>query len=125
MAKLLSVLIFFTLSASAQDPRPKVLIDTSQISSVEILKTTLHKKTGPPRKTLTQKQYIDFAQKWNTSKKLGADKYNDKYSIYISLKNGEVRRFSIKGVKIQESWSWQTYVMDDKQYFDKIWAAIK
>jgi hypothetical protein len=116
------ILFIFTLSTFAQNSK-KATINVDDISCVEILKVSTTKAPSITKK-LTKKQYLDFAQKWNAANQIGADKFRMKYFVYLSLKNGKKRQFSISGFRIQES-GWMTYNIGDKQYFDSIWKAIK
>jgi hypothetical protein len=115
--------LLITLTTAAQN-NPKINIDITTISYVEIIKVNSSDKHKYKTKKMSKEQYLDFAQKWNVSKKLGADKYNMKYFVEVVLKNGQKRQFSIRDKRIQEA-DWATYDIGDKQYFDKIWATIK
>jgi hypothetical protein len=119
---ILLLLLLFTLSTFAQNSKKKQ-IDVNNINYVEILKVSTTKAPSKTKK-LSKKLYIDFAQRWNDSKEIGANKYRMKYFVYLFLKNGEKRQFSVSGFRIQES-GWMTYDIGDKQYFDTIWNAIK
>ncbi len=123
MIKILLILIV-TLTTIAQNSNEKKHIDTNDISYVEIVKVNFSDPTKSLTKKMSERQYVDFVQKWNTSKSLGADKYKMKYYVYLFLKNGTKRQFTISGTKIQEE-HWLTFDIGDKLYFDNIWAAIK
>jgi hypothetical protein len=108
----LFLLLFLSIKTVAQDPNYKRSIDTAQIKYAEIVKVDFLRKTLSKPKKLTKKQYLDFAKKWNSSKKLGVDKYKIKYFLYLVDK------------KIQEA-NWATFDIGDKLYFDKIWNGRK
>jgi hypothetical protein len=120
----LFLLLFLSIKTVAQDPNYKRSIDTAQIKYAEIVKVDFLRKTLSKPKKLTKKQYLDFAKKWNSSKKLGVDKYKIKYFLYLVLKNGKKRQFTIRDKKIQEA-NWATFDIGDKLYFDKIWNGRK
>jgi hypothetical protein len=44
--------------------------------------------------------------------------------LYLVLKNGKKRQFTIRDKKIQEA-NWATFDIGDKLYFDKIWNGRK
>ncbi len=117
-------LLLSSIKTAAQDPNYKRSIDTTQIKYVEIVKVDFSRKTLSKSKKLSKKQYLDFAKKWNSSKKLGVDKYKIKYFLYVFLKNGKKRQFTIRDKKIQEA-NWATFDIGDKLYFDKIWNGRK
>lgn len=122
-----SIIILFALVVTsiinAQEPNKK-LIDTSEISSVEIVKLNQADRSRSQTKKLDKKQYAEFAQKWNSATALGADKYKMSYYVYVYTKNGQKRQFTISSNKIQES-DWLTFDIKNKQYFDSLWKAIK
>ena len=120
----LAVLLITGLNAFAQDQKDKLAIDTTQVSYVELVKVNFESPTTSLTKKLNKAQYADLAIKWNTSKKLGADKYKMKYYVYVYLKNGKKRQFTISDNKIQEE-DWLTFDLTDKTYFDKLWNAAK
>jgi hypothetical protein len=72
--------LLITLTTAAQN-NPKINIDITTISYVEIIKVNSSDKQKYKTKKMSKEQYLDFAQKWNVSKKLGADKYNG--TIYL------------------------------------------
>ena len=118
------VIQFFALSVLGQNSKQKIVIDTSTIKYVKILKTNTKKAFSYSTKKLNKKQYCAFAQKWNNSKELGADKFAGSYTIVIYQKNKRERRFTINNNKIQES-GWLTYDLVDKKYFDELWKKCK
>jgi len=120
IALLLSTAVVFSQGSEKR----LVLIDTADVNYVELVKVNFSEPVKSPKKLLTKKQYSDFAVKWNTSKALGADKYKMQYYVYVVLKNGSKRQFTISGSKVQEQ-DWMTYDIGDKLYFDKLWAATK
>jgi hypothetical protein len=124
MMKILFLILTSAFTAFAQDSNRKTIIDISQVSYIEIVKVKFSGSTTSQTKKLSKKQCLDFAQKWNVSKELGADKYRMKYFVDVFLKNGEKRQFSIRDAKIQE-YSWTTFDIGGKLYFDKLWNEIK
>ncbi len=123
--KIIFFLLISTFNFVAQETvKGKELIDTNQISYMEIVKVTTSQSVASVTKKVSKKQFVDFAQKWNNSKEQGADKFRMKYFVYLYLKNGTKRQFSIRDAKIQES-GWLTFDIGDKTYFDKIWNKIK
>lgn len=120
---LLSVFLVATCTGFAQTAE-KRLIDTAEVNYVELVKVNFSEPVKSQKKLLTKKQYSDFAVRWNASKPLGADKYKMKYYVYVILKNGSKRQFTISGSSIQEQ-DWMTHDIGDKLYFDKLWEAIK
>lgn len=120
---LLSVLLLATCSGFAQTSE-KQLIDTAEVNEVELVKVNFTEPVKSEKKLLTKKEHNDFASKWNASKYMGADKYRMKYYVYVILKNGSKRQFTISGSSIQEQ-DWVTHDIGDTSYFDKLWTAIK
>ena len=120
----LVALLITGLSAWAQEQKDKTLIDTAQVRYVELVKVNFDAPTKSLIKKLDKQQYADFAKTWNASKKLGADKYKMTYYVYVHLKNGKTRQFTIAANKIQEQ-DWLTFDIADKIYFDKLWEAAK
>lgn len=118
---LLLLSLFLTLATIAQNSTDKKNIAVNDINYVEIVKVNFSDPTKSLAKKMSEKQYAEFAQKWNTSKPLGADKYKMKYYVYLFLKNGTKRQFTINGPKIQEE-HWLTFDIGDKLYFDKLWT---
>jgi|GEM_PF-6845189 len=100
----------------------KRLIDTAKVNYVELVKVNFTEPVKSEKKLLTKVQYANFASKWNASKYMGADKYAMKYYVYVILKDGSKRRFTITGSSIQEE-DWGTYDTGDKLYFDKLWNS--
>ncbi|MES2132618.1 MAG: hypothetical protein V4506_09715 [Bacteroidota bacterium] len=120
----LVALLTACLSTWAQEQKHKTPIDTAQINYVELVKYNGSKAASFPRKQLSKTQYADFAKVWNLSKKIGTDKYKMSYYVYVHLKNGKTRQFTIAANKIQEQ-DWMTFDITDKTYFDKLWEAAK
>ena len=112
------------LSTWAQEQTDKTPIDTAQVSYAELVKVNFEVPTTSPKKKLNKQQYASFAKTWNAAKKLGADKYKMTYYVYLHLKNGKTRQFTIAANKIQEK-DWLTFDIADKTYFDKLWEAAK
>lgn len=120
---LLSAFMIITCTGFAQTGI-KRLIDTAEVSDVELVKVHFTEPAKSEKKLLTKKEYNDFASKWNASKYMGADKYKMKYYVYVIFKNGSKRQFTISGSSIQEQ-DWGTYDIGDTSYFDKLWKAIE
>ncbi|MBA3680233.1 MAG: hypothetical protein H0W73_03460 [Bacteroidetes bacterium] len=120
---LLLLALLFTTLLGAQPPDKK-LIDTSEVSYVEIVKFNSADPARSQTKKLSKKQYAGFAQKWNSAPALGADKYKMTYYLYLYTKAGQKRQFTIFANKIQEG-DWLTFDLKDKQYFDILWKGIK
>lgn len=120
---LLSVFLIATCKGLAQT-QEKHLIDTADVNYVELVKVNFKEPARSEKKLFTKAQYADFSFRWNTSKPLRADKYKMQYYVYLILKNGHKRRFTISGSKIQEE-DWMTYDIGDTSYFDKLWEAVK
>lgn len=124
--KTMFLLYAFLITASTgfAQSGEKRLIDTAEVNYVEFVKVNFTEPAKSEKRLLTQKQYAEFAYRWNASKPLGADKYKMKYYVYVVLKSGSKRRFTISGSSIQEQ-DWTTYDVGDKLYFDKLWEAVK
>lgn len=120
---LLSAFLIAVCTGLAQTSE-KRLIDTAEVNYVELVKVNFTEPFKSEKKLLTKRQYNDFAVKWNASKYIGADKYKMKYYVYVILKDGSKRQFTISGSSIQEQ-DWGTHDIGDTLYFDKLWAAIK
>lgn len=117
-------LLVFTLITLAQRTSEKKIIIVTDVKYVEIVKLNDVDALKSETKTLSTKQAEDFVQKWNNSKSLGVDKYKMQYYVYVFLKDGQKRQFTISGSKVQES-DWLAYDFSDKLYFDNVWNAIK
>lgn len=120
IALLLSTAVVFSQGSEKR----LVLIDTADVNYVELVKINFKEPVKSEKKLLTKAQSADFASRWNSSIYMGADKYRMLYYVYVVLKNGSKRQFTISGPKVQEQ-DWMTYDIGDKLYFDKLWAATK
>lgn len=121
MKKIISLLLFLfaAATASAQTDK-KRLIDTADINYAELVKVNFTGPAKSQKKLLTKAQSADFASRWNTSNYMGADKYKMTYYVYVILKTGTKRQFTVSGSSIQDE-DWITYDIGDTSYFDKLW----
>lgn len=120
-----SLFILFTLltvgTCFSQNSRSqKVLLDTSLIRSIELVKVSFSEPVKSEKKQLDRRFYNDFVMRWNSAKPLGADKYKMTYYVYVTLKDNSKRQFTVNDTKIQEN-DWMTYELATKMYLDKLW----
>ncbi len=106
------------------------MLQADQIEQIEIMKLNKENPHKYQSKMMHKSQFSDFAEKWATSKYLGAEKFKlVEYYIFVTLKNGEKRQFTISGAnavgcKLQEAEP-ATFEIKDKFYFDNLWTAIR
>ena len=120
----LSVFLLATIATFAQIVPKKKPIEFKDVNYIEIIKVIKDFPSKAETKRLTQKQCADFAQKWNESTRIGADKYEMTYFINVVFTKYKARQFSVNENKIQES-NWITFDIKDRSYFDDLWNAIK
>ena len=120
-------LIIVTFLALCGHTEPKSSIDkktfdTSEVSSIAILKVT-----GPPDtikcvwKYLTEEQIKSFADKWNSASDKELRKYLPTYKIAVYFKNDSTRNFRVNGQYIKEDNDW-CFDFKDKDYFEKLYS---
>ena len=81
-----------------------------------------HKDSAAYR--LSNKQIMDFIDKWNSSSSSGLYKYIADYNLTVHMKNGLLRNFRINRDKIKENNDY-CYNITDKDFFNNVWQQAK
>lgn len=105
-------------------------VDVAQVDNIEIMKLNKENPHKFQSKMLSKNQFVDFTEKWNTARYLGAEKFKlVEYYVIVGFKDGSKRQFTISGsnavgCKLQESES-AAFEIKDKAFFDNLWLSIR
>ena len=99
-------------------------LNHSEIISVKIKKVNPKSSQLQRELNLKPNQFIEFANHWNNSVKDNSDKIKPEYFIFVTLKNKQVRYFSIAENQIDNGYGEVRSSTGNKEYFDALWKSL-
>jgi|JI7StandDraft_1071085.scaffolds.fasta_scaffold79961_2 hypothetical protein len=124
--KILTLGLFLSLSScgptNTKNLIEKVTINFEKVERIEI-KNNPHGQTNEKieLKELTNDQAKNLVDKWNNSKSKGPCKFGLQYWLFVTLKDGTTRTFSVNGQSIKEDDDW-CYDISDEQFFKNLYG---